>query len=92
MVNKVQGWSNSGEFLVGNMDFWTLLVNTTDITPTGVTGDKADVNPAGVYPITVNGVAYANSTDYDAARAKQVHFDKIVAIIILDKQHSKVCY
>lgn len=81
MVNKVQGWSQPGEFLVGSMDFWTLVLAGIDITPTGVTGDAADVNPAGVYPIVVNGVSYANSTDYNTARAKQVNFDKVIAVI-----------
>jgi hypothetical protein len=83
MVQKVNGFSNSGEFLTGNLDFFTLRT-TLDITPNGIVAeaDSADYIDDPVLPYTdINGAVYNTVAAYNAARDVQIRFNKLIETI-----------
>jgi hypothetical protein len=83
MVQKVNGFSNSGEFLTGNIDFFTLRT-TLNITPNGLVAEADDPNYIDdpVLPYTdINGVVYNTAVAYNAAREVQIRFNRLIETI-----------
>lgn len=82
---KVNGSANAGEFLTGNMDFFTFMT-TLDITPTGVVAELDAVNPEGVFPFDAYGRTFATADEYNTARDSQARFDFVVQTVGLRAQ------
>lgn len=89
MTIKSYGYSSSGQHLTGGLDYFT-LTTAVDIRPTGVYAPAGYflnlTTPTSSFPITpppyvVNGVSYADLTAYNAARASQIAFDKLIEVI-----------
>jgi hypothetical protein len=86
MTVRVNGSGASGQKLTGGLDYFT-LTTTVNITPTGVVAKSTTYGTiSGSNTVKINGVTYdgtlTNATsDYDAARAAQTAFDKIIEII-----------
>lgn len=78
MTDQVNGNARAGEFLTGNMDFFT-VVTVVPCFQTNVKAPLADVTlPVTVVDGTGSAVTYSTATNYNNALAKQSNLDLLV--------------